>query len=138
MRCVVETVTMGQAFLQYFGFPLSVSLHQSSILIFSYMLLLPEGYSLRAGKSWDRIPVRTRFSAPVQTGPGDNPVSYTMGTGSLPGVKRPKRGFNHPSLPNAEVKERVEQLFYPPSVPSWLVTRRALPLLYQKGKTDGS
>ena len=29
-----------------------------------------------------------RFSAPVQTGPGAHPASYTMGTGSLPGIKR--------------------------------------------------
>ena len=26
-------------------------------------------------------------SAPVQTGPGAHPASYTMGTGSFPGVK---------------------------------------------------
>ena len=30
---------------------------------------------------------RTRFSAPVQTGPGANPASCTMGTGSFTGVK---------------------------------------------------
>ena len=29
-----------------------------------------------------------RFSAPVQTGPGAQPASCTMGTGSFPGVKR--------------------------------------------------
>ena len=29
------------------------------------------------------IPVVARFSAPIQTGPGAHPVSYTMGTGSL-------------------------------------------------------
>ena len=29
----------------------------------------------------------TRFSTPVQTGPGAHPASCTMGTGSLPGVK---------------------------------------------------
>ena len=28
-----------------------------------------------------------RFSTPVQTGPGDHPASYTMGTGSFPGGK---------------------------------------------------
>ena len=28
-----------------------------------------------------------RFSAPVQTGPGAQPASCTMGTGFLPGVK---------------------------------------------------
>jgi hypothetical protein len=29
-----------------------------------------------------------RSFAPVQTGPGVQPASYTMGTGSFPGVKR--------------------------------------------------
>ena len=33
------------------------------------------------------IPVGARFSAPVQTGPGAQPASCTMGTGSFPGVK---------------------------------------------------
>ena len=33
-----------------------------------------------------KIPVGTRFSAPVQTGPEAHPVSYTMGTGSLSGA----------------------------------------------------
>jgi len=37
-----------------------------------------------------------RFSAPVQIGPGANPASYTVGTGSFPGVKRPGRGVDHP------------------------------------------
>ena len=32
----------------------------------------------------DRFPVAVRFSAPVQTGPGAHPASYTMGTGSFP------------------------------------------------------
>jgi hypothetical protein len=38
----------------------------------------------------------TRFSAPVQTGLGAHPVSYTMGTRSFPGVKQPGRGVDHP------------------------------------------
>ena len=37
-----------------------------------------------------------RFSAPVQTDPGAHPPSCTMGTGSLPGVKRPRCGPDHP------------------------------------------
>jgi len=49
-----------------------------------------------------------RFSLPVQTGPGAHPASYTMGTGSFPGVKRPERGVDQPQPSNAEVKERVE------------------------------
>jgi len=36
------------------------------------------------------------FSTPVQTGPGSHPTSYTMGTGSFPGVKRPGRDADHP------------------------------------------
>jgi len=37
-----------------------------------------------------------RLTAPVQTGPGAHPASYTMGTGFFPGVKRPGRGVDHP------------------------------------------
>jgi hypothetical protein len=41
--------------------------------------------------------VGARFSAPVLTGPGAHPPSYTMGTGSLSRVeKRPRRGVYHP------------------------------------------
>ena len=41
---------------------------------------------LQAGRSGSRIPVRVRFSAPVQTGPGAYPASCIMGTGSFLGV----------------------------------------------------
>jgi hypothetical protein len=58
---------------------------------------------------------------PVQTGRGAHPASYTMDTGSFPGVKRPGRGVDHPPSPSAEVKERVELYLYSPSRPSWLV-----------------
>jgi hypothetical protein len=70
------------------------------------------------------------------TGPGAQPVSYTMGTGSFPGVKRPGRGAEHPIPSNAEVEGRVELYIYPPP-PSlslsghlWPVLRRTLPSLY--------
>jgi len=53
-----------------------------------------------------------RFSAPVQTGPGAHPATYTMGTGSLLGVKWPGRGVDHPPPSSAEVKERVELYIY--------------------------
>jgi len=40
--------------------------------------------SLRAGEARDRFPVEARFSPPVLTGPGANPSTYTMSTGSPP------------------------------------------------------
>jgi len=57
--------------------------------------------------------VGARFSALVQTGPEAHPASYTMGTGSFQGVKRPGRGVDHPSPSSAEVKDRVELYLYP-------------------------
>jgi hypothetical protein len=49
--------------------------------------------------------VGARFSAPVQTGPGADPASYTVGTGSLPGVKRPERGADQPPQPAPRLKK---------------------------------
>jgi len=53
---------------------------------------------LRAGLSGDRMTVGTRFSAPVQNGPGVHPASYTMRTISFPGVERPGPGLYNPHL----------------------------------------
>jgi hypothetical protein len=72
-----------------------------------------------------------RFFASVQTDPGAHPASYTMGTGSFPGVKRPGRGADHPPPTSAEVKERVDLYLYSPSGPSWPVLGKALPLPLQ-------
>jgi hypothetical protein len=46
-----------------------------------------------------------RFCAHVQTDLGAHTVSYT---GTLPEIKRPERGVDHPPPSSAEVKERVE------------------------------
>ena len=64
-----------------------------------------------------------RFSASVETDPGAHPASYTMGTGSFPGVKRPGGGVDLLPLSSAEVKERVELYLYSPSESSWSVLR---------------
>jgi len=58
---------------------------------------------------WD-----ARFSAPVQTGPGAHPASYTMGTGYFPRVKQPDRRGDHPTPHSAEVKGRVETYTFTP------------------------
>ena len=50
---------------------------------------------------------KARFSPPDQTGRGAHPDSYTMSTGSTPGIKEPGRGADQPLPSSAEVKERV-------------------------------
>ena len=62
---------------------------------------------LRTVRSENRVPVRGRFSTPIQTEPGAQPASYTMCTGSSPGTERPGRGLDHLPLTNAEVKENI-------------------------------
>ena len=52
-----------------------------------------------------------RFSAHIQTGPGNQPASCTEGTESFSLVKRPGRGFDHPPSHSAEAEERVELYF---------------------------
>ena len=60
-----------------------------------------------------------RFPAPVQTGPGAHPASYTKGTWSFPGVRRLRSGIDHPLPFNAKIKERAELYLYSPSGPLW-------------------
>jgi hypothetical protein len=77
--------------------------------------------SLRAERFGDRISVRARFSAPVQSSSRAHLASYTVGTRSVPLVKRPGLGVNHPFPFNTEVKERVDLYLYTSSGPSWPV-----------------
>jgi hypothetical protein len=90
----------------YFGFRL--------ILIFNdpYSCIVGRdssvGIATHYGLDGARIESRwgARFSAPVQIGPGAYPASYTVGTGSFPGVKRPGCGVDHSPLlaPRLQVK----------------------------------
>jgi hypothetical protein len=85
------------------------------------------GKATRYGLDGPEIESRcgARFSAPVQTSPRVNPVSYTMGTGSFSGVNQPGRGVDHPTQFSAEVKEKVELYIFSPSGSSWPVLGRA-------------
>jgi hypothetical protein len=111
---------------------------------FSFVLLVSFGTRLRWGPD-SSVGVATgygldcpgiesrwgaRFSAPVETGPGAHPASYTMGAGSFPGAKWPGRGVDHPPPSSTEVKERVEVYLYSPFGLSWPVLGWTLPLLY--------
>jgi hypothetical protein len=51
----------------------------------------------------------------LHTGCEAHPASYTLATGSFPGVKRPGRGVDHPPPSSAEVTERVELYLYSPT-----------------------
>jgi len=50
-----------------------------------------------------------------------HPASCTIGTGSFPGVKQMRHGFNHPPPSSTKVKERVELYLCSPSKPLWHV-----------------
>jgi len=43
------------------------------------------------------LPIIILSFAPVQTGLGAHPATYTTGTGSFPGVKRPARDVDYPT-----------------------------------------
>ena len=75
--------------------------------------------SLRAGRSRDRISVRLRFSAPVQTGPGAHPTLYIKGARSPSWWLSGQGVALTTHLPSAEDKETVELYFYSPCWPSW-------------------
>jgi hypothetical protein len=76
---------------------------------------------VQAGRSGDRIPVGSRFSAPQRNSRGAQPASYTITAGSFQEVKHQKRGVNHPPLSSAEVQERVALKHYSPCDRSWQV-----------------
>jgi len=69
---------------------------------------------LRVGRSEDRIPVGTRFSAPVQTGPGAPIASIQWVPGHFWGyIGRGVALTTHP-LPSTEFKKRVGLYRYSP------------------------
>ena len=63
-------------------------------------------------------PGGSEFSAPAQNGPMAHQVSYTMGVGLFPEVKRPGNGVDHSLPSSAEGEGRVEFYLYSPCVPA--------------------
>jgi hypothetical protein len=111
---VVQRVQTG-----YIAHPASCRTRDSSVGIATHYWLDGPGIESR----WEE-----RVSAPVQTGCEAHRASYTMGTGSFPGVKWPGRCVDHTPPSSAEVKERVELYLCSSSGPSWPVLGWSLPL----------
>jgi len=57
--------------------------------------------------------MRARFSTTFQTGPGAHPDSYTLGTGSFQGVKRPGPGTDHPPNLTPRLKKEYSCTYTP-------------------------
>jgi len=82
-------VSKDDRFIRNLPLLLDTCLHDFFLLNFFHKVgrVRVDGIATRywLGESGDRTPVRTRFSAPVQTGPGPTKTSFcTMGTVSLP------------------------------------------------------
>ena len=76
--------------------------------------------SLRAGSSRDRVPVGGEIFRIRPDRRWDPPsFLYNGYRVSLPGVKRPGRGVDHPPPSSAKVKGRVGLYLYSLSGPSW-------------------
>jgi hypothetical protein len=95
---------------------------------FVYLLTLKYQYN----RTQKKFPVRTRFFAHVQIGPGAHPTSCTIGTGSFPAVKRPGRGADHPPPPSAEVENEQSYTSTPHLGSWWPVIGRPLPFISKK------
>ena len=134
MPCTFGPLSSSQR--RFLNFSPSVSLSQNSIIEYDDTLnLYSEGTGLKfllcVGKGWmvrGSSRGRGEIFCTVQTGTGTHPASCTLDTGSIPGVKRPGRGVNHPPPSCAEVKERVYLFLWSPSGSSWSVLGWTLPL----------
>ena len=76
------------------------------------------GIATRYGLDGPQIESRwgRNFPAHVQTAQGPTQPPIKLNRVSFQGVKRPRRGANHPPPHSAEVKESVERYLYSPSV----------------------
>jgi hypothetical protein len=83
------------------------------------------GRSVRGSKFSGGEILCTRTDRPL----GPPSLLYNGYRVSFPGVKRSRRGGDHPPPSSAEVKERVELYLYSPSGPSWPVLGWVLPFL---------
>ena len=113
-------------FLNLHSFRMSLPLSGSSSSPFEFLNDLyvgrdsSVGIATRYGSDGPGIESRweARFSAPVHTGPGAHPASYTVATVSFQRVKWPGRSIDCAPPSSTKVKESVEVYLYS-SGPSW-------------------
>ena len=74
------------------------------------------GIAIRYGLDGPGIESRwgARFSAPIQADARAHPASYTTGTGSFPGVNRPRRSVDHPPHLAPRLKKEYSYTSNPP------------------------
>ena len=89
-------------------------MHKLSNLFDKLLHMFRSLYSdwLLNGRFGHRIPVRARFSEPIQTGPGAHLASCTMRTGFFPGVKSGRGVTLTPHPFYCRGQERVELYLY--------------------------
>ena len=102
-------------------------IHIASVLmyLFNFGKLMPDSIGLDSSVSktarygLDGLVIESRWGRdvpnPSRLAMRPTKSSYTMGTGSFPGVKRTGRGVDHPPPSRAEVKESVDLYLYSPS-----------------------
>jgi len=109
-RCVARDVTIFSSNSQSNHVAIASSHTSAYSNAFVFVPSQPNGRDsdcLRDRSSGDSIPVGERFPAPVQTGTGAQPASFTIRTGSFPGVKRPGRDVAHPHLEQRLKKDSI-------------------------------
>ena len=94
------------------------------------------GWTVRGSNPGECEVFHTRPDRPC----GPPSLLYSGYRVSFPGVKRPRRGVDHPPPSSADVKERVGLYLYSPSGPSWPVLERPLhlPLRITYGTHDSA
>ena len=102
------------------------------------LVLIRYSNSLRIGRSGDRIPIKARFFAPVQTGPWGPHSLLCSYCQVFQAVKRPGRDVDHSYPSYANVKGRVKVYLSSLSRPSWPVTRWVVSLPSEQITRDGS
>ena len=100
---------------QEFSLPPSLSLSLSLSLSIHARLNQSKLIQTSHSKFPSSYPTGSKFATSlIINGPGAHPASYTMGIGSFPGVKRQRRGVDHPPHLAPRLKKEQSYTSAPP------------------------